>query len=44
MERLKTCGSGFRWSLDFMTQLQSAVEKNITEVFRYDNEREKNKI
>ena len=41
MERLKACGSGFRWSLDFMTELQSVIEKNITEIFRYDNERKK---
>ena len=40
-ERLKACGSGFRWSLDFMTELQSVIEKNITEIFRYDNERKR---
>ena len=41
MERLKACGSGFRWSLDFMMELQSVIEKNITEIFRYDNDRKK---
>ena len=44
MERLKAWGSGFCWSLDFMTELQSVIEKNITEIFRYDNEQRKNQI
>ena len=42
-ERMKAFGTGFWWSLNFVSELKSIIENHINEIFRYDTLRNKNR-